>query len=97
MEFDMRAFVLIPLLLAACTPAPETETTLPFFGDGYPSAGDPCRRLGENAFTSDFLDDAADLIACPETFEALPAFVSQTRAIEVARRNGYILYSVPQR
>ncbi len=94
---------LIPLtaaLLAACaptTPPPPPETTLPFFGTGYRAEGDACRRIGEDGFTNQFLDDAADLVGCPEDAENLGVFVTDTGAIEVARKDGFILYSVPRR
>ncbi|SHF15627.1 hypothetical protein SAMN05444273_104126 [Litoreibacter ascidiaceicola] len=83
------------LALAACSPFPET--TLPFFGDGYRAKGDLCRRIGEDDFTNQFLDDAADLVGCPADMENLGVFVTETGAKEVALIDGYRLYSVPRR
>ena len=91
----------VALMLAACTPEPEAppfpETTLPFFGNGYRAQGDLCRRLGESPETGNFLDDAADLVGCPEEMENLGVFVTETGAREVFRQDGYIVYSVPLR
>lgn len=95
----MRPALLLPLpaMLLACTPepAPLPDTTLPFFGDGYRAEGDPCRRLGESADTVEYLDHTADLVGCPEDMENLGVFVTDTGATEVARQDGYVLYSVP--
>ncbi len=95
----LRYLVPASLVLTACTPVadPVSGTMLPLFGDGYRFKGDLCRRLGEDDFTNQFLDDAADLVGCPADAENLGVFVADTGAIEVARRDGFVLYSIPVR
>ena len=66
------------------------------FGTGFPNPGDPCRRAGESAFTNQFLDDAADLVACPPGFDTA-TFVANFGAREVARRDFWTLFTVPRR
>lgn len=88
---------LLVLPLAACDPPAPAAPALPFFGDGYRAEGDPCRRVGEDAFTNQFLDDAADLVGCPADMENLGVFVTETGAILVAQVGGTNLYSVPLR
>lgn len=94
----MRCILPFVLFAAACTPAPTpTPVGLPLFGDGYRGDGDQCRRVGESDLTVAFLDDAADLVACPADMENLGVFAIDTGGIEVARIGAFVLFSVPTR
>ncbi len=77
-------------------PAETPPADLGLFGDGYPLPGDPCRRAGETGFTNRFLDDAADLVACPAG-PAADALAGLSGARETARLEGWILYSIARR
>ncbi|MDF0598108.1 hypothetical protein [Psychromarinibacter halotolerans] len=75
---------------------PDRPAELALFGTGYPNPGDPCLRAGESAFTATYLDDAADLVACPPgTDPGLFAYTTGGR--EVARLDGWIVFSIPRR
>jgi len=93
----MRHAILLLPLLAACAPMTPATPALPFFGPGYRAEGDQCRRVGEDAFTNQFLSDAADLVGCPADMENLGVFVTETGAVLVAQVGETNLYSVPLR
>ncbi len=92
--------MILPLALVACdAPLPATDgAALPLMG-GYRAEADQCRRVGENAYTNQFLDDAADLVACPVDMENIGVFVTETNAerLEVSPDGGWVLYTVPNR
>ncbi|MFV2053543.1 hypothetical protein [Aliiroseovarius sp. YM-037] len=79
-------------ILAACQPTP-TEEGLPLLA-GYRDPADQCRIVGENDFTNQFLDDSADLVGCPENYEGIGVFMREVDETEVARTQGYVLFSV---
>ena len=97
------------VLLSACTitavpptaapppgAGPRPPADVPLFGPGYRGPGDQCRRAGESSFTNQFLSDSADLVACPPGTDPR-LFTFETGGREVARRQGWILFSVPIR
>lgn len=90
-------FIILPLGLSllACTEQ-SSGGSLPLMG-GYRDPADQCVRVGENEFTNQFLDDAADLVGCPVDYEGTGVFVTETGAVLVAKAYGYELYSVPRR
>lgn len=65
-------------------------------GDGYPAPGAPCRRVGESAATSNFLDDSATLVGCPGRPGDPAATAITTIAGQVVDEiDGITLISVP--
>ncbi|SMR81805.1 hypothetical protein SAMN04488030_2227 [Aliiroseovarius halocynthiae] len=88
-------------LVAGCdmgkpTHTPTTNVTdLPLMG-GYRTPADECEKLGENELTINYLDHTADLVGCPEGYEGLGVFQVDTGGVEVARINGWVLFSIPR-
>jgi len=85
---------------AAATPAADAAvasattaawpTSLRVVGDGFPNAGDPCRRIGESEATADFLDHTATLAGCLSAADA-----ARLGGRVVATVDGVTLVSVP--
>ena len=68
--------------------------TLRVLGDGYPKAGDPCRRIGETAATVDYLDDSATLVGCPGDASSVAAQALAGSGKVVGTHAGVTLISV---
>ncbi|OSQ43037.1 hypothetical protein MGEO_20015 [Marivita geojedonensis] len=78
--------------IAISEPDPELN-----FVRGYRNAADECQLVGETAFTVDFLDYAADLVACPTGSEAMASLMAETGALVITQTNSFSLFSIPYR
>ena len=90
------------LALAGCVEAtPEVAISEPdpelIFVRGYRSAADECQLVGESAFTVDFLDDAADLVACPTGSAAMASLIAEIGTPMITQTNSYTFFSIPYR
>ena len=78
--------------VAISEPDPELN-----FVRGYRSDVDECQLVGETAFTVEFLDDAADLVACPTGSAAMTSLMAETGALTITQTNSFSLFSIPYR
>ena len=90
------------LFVAGCVETPaETAVSEPdpdlVFVRGYRSASDECQLIGESGFTIDFLDDAADLVACPTGSSAMETLMAETGSQIITQTNSFSLFSLPYR
>lgn len=85
--------MILAIPLAACATPPPAD--LPLIR-GYRAAADQCKLVGESAYTNQYLDHTADLVACPVGYEGTGVFVTETRALFLERRQDLDLFSVPR-
>ena len=78
--------------VAISEPDPELN-----FVRGYRNAADECQLVGESAFTVDFLDDAADLVACPTGSSAMETLMAETGARIITQTNSFSFFSLAYR
>jgi hypothetical protein len=88
--------------LAACVEtAPEIAISEPdpdlVLVRGYRGPADDCKLVGESAFTADFLDDAADLVACPTGSDAMASLMAETGAAIITPTTSFSRFSLPSR
>lgn len=77
--------------------SPEWPESLAPFGDGFPNPGDPCRRLGESARTSPYLDHSKTLVGCPGTAASphVRTLLTETSGTVVGHESGFVILSLP--
>ena len=100
----VASFAVLPatLFVVGCIETPgeiaisEPDPDLVFVR-GYRSPSDECQLVGESGFTIDFLDDAADLVACPTGSSAMETLMAETGSQIITQTNSFSLFSLPYR
>ena len=79
-------------------PWADAPSSLVAFRDGFPSAGDPCRRLGESELTNQWLDHTRTLIGCPAVGSGSPVeqLLADRNGTLVAEVEGFSVISIPK-
>lgn len=81
--------------LAACDAATSPSADALVLSDaGYRYASDACHLAGESALTAAYLDDSADLVACPKDITLIGNIEG---AQEVLVTETHRLFSIPRR
>lgn len=80
----------------ASTAAPQVSADLPFVR-GYRGPEDACQLVGESAFTVDYLDDAADLVACPTASLSMQTLMQDRGVRVLLQTGGHSVFRVPYR
>jgi hypothetical protein len=97
-------FAVLPavLFVGGCVKSPaeiavsEADPDLVFVR-GHRNPSDECQLVGESGFTIDFLDDAADLVACPTGSFAMETLMADTGAEIITQTNRFSFFSLPYR
>lgn len=87
-------------MLAACVATPEPAYTPPEASGlvgvrAFPAEGDVCQVIGENELTTDYLDDSATLVGCPQAETGAIADRIADGGQQVAVVGDWVLLSVP--
>lgn len=91
-SFLVAGCIETPVEVAVSEPDPDLV-----FVRGYRSPSDECQLVGESAFTIDFLDDAADLVACPTGSSAMETLMAETGAQIITQTNSFSFFSLVYR
>ncbi|AXI46638.1 hypothetical protein C1J03_11775 [Sulfitobacter sp. SK012] len=99
--FGLCALSTALILLGCAETTPDVAISEPdpdlVFVGGYRGPADDCQLVGESAFAADFLDDAANLVACPTGSVAMESLMAETGAAIITQTNSFTFFSIPFR